>query len=173
MTASPPPDPRAGGHAARRSGRAGPSWWAITGLAVAVSFCIARAIPPWHPDGTWWGAFFTSAGFGGSLAVIGAGVASCVALHNSSRDRVQKRAADDLARWWDRFAWACEKTVSDDGHAPAMGLAVLRNLIGADWTSMGDDEMTVGIVNMMTDTTAAERPADTTAPEPAPAREEE
>lgn len=137
-------------------------WWLVSALAVAVSFGFARSVPPWHPD-------FTSAGFGGSLAVIGAGAASCVALHNSSRDREQKRAADDLARWWDRFAWACEKTVSDDDHAPAMGLAALRNPIGAGWTSMGDDEMTVGIVNMMTATTAAGRSNAAPAPAPAPA----
>jgi hypothetical protein len=131
VTGSPQPCQRPCPHTARPRCRPAPAWWLVTGIAVIVVFCLARTVPPWHPDGTWWGAFLTSAGFGGSLAVIGAGAASCVALHNSSRDREQKRSADDLALWWDRFAWACEKTVSDDDHAPAMGLAVLRNLIGA------------------------------------------
>ena len=81
--------------------------------------------------------------------MIGAGAASSVALHNSSRDREQKRGADDLARWWDRFAWACEKTVSEDENESGMGIIVLTSLIGARWTRMEDADMTVGVLNMI------------------------
>jgi hypothetical protein len=132
-----------------------------TGLAVIASFCSARVIPPWHPDGTWWGAFLTSAGFGGSLAVLGAVAAACVALHNSTHDREQKREADELARWWDRFAWACDRAVSDEESVARTGIAVLTGLLDAEWTRMGDDDMTVQIVNLITSAAASDGPTPT------------
>lgn len=153
--------PAARDDAAPTACRTGPAWWVATGLSVVASFCTARAIPPWHPDATWWGAFLTSAGFGGSLAVIGAGAAAGVALHNSTRDREQKRGADELARWWDRFAWACDRAVSEEESVSRTGMAVLTGLIDAGWTRMGDDDMTVTIINLITDVGASDGSAGT------------
>lgn len=132
-------------------------WWIFTGSLVA-TFVVARAIPPFYPDGTWWGTFFTSAGFGGSLAVIGAGVASYIAFHNSRSDREQKRQADDLARWWDRFAWACEKAVSTAPGESEMGLSVLETLIDAPWARDEDNEMLISVINAITQAISAPAP---------------
>lgn len=96
-----------------------------------------------------------------SLAVIGAGAAAGVALHNSTRDREQKRGADELARWWDRFAWACDRAVSEDESVSRTGMAVLTGLIDAEWTRMGDDDMTVTIINLITDVGASDGSAGT------------
>jgi|GEM_PF-1079172 len=124
-------------------------WWFVSVVAVVVTFFAARAIPPWYPIGTWWGAFFTSAGFGGSLAVVGAGTAAFIAYHNSQKDREQKRVADEMARWWDRFAWACEQAVSTKPGESEMGLVVLESLIDSALTSNDDIEMTVGVLNVI------------------------
>ena len=121
-------------------------WWLISVAAIVGTFFLARAIPPWHPIGTWWGDFLTSAGFGGSLAVLGAGTAAYIAYHNSRQDREQKRDADDLARWWDRFAWACEKAVSTEAGDSEMGLTVLDTLLDAEWTRDEDLDMTLAVI---------------------------
>ncbi|AZZ49952.1 hypothetical protein [Rathayibacter rathayi] len=122
-----------------------------------IAFAVARFIPPLYADGTWWGTFFTSAGFGGSLAVLGAGIASYIAYHNSSRDREQKHEADDLARWWDRFAWACEKAVSTKRGESEMGLSVLATLIDAPWARDEDNEMAINVVNVITEAMAPKK----------------
>lgn len=124
-------------------------WWVASVAAVVLTFVVARAIPPWHPIGTWWGTFFTSAGFGGSLAVVGAGTAAVIALHNSRKDREQKQTADEMARWWDRFAWACEQAISKEKGESEMGVGVLRNLIKSPLTRNADLEMVVDILNVV------------------------
>lgn len=115
---------------------------------------MARFIPLLHGDGTWWRTFFTSAGFGGSLAVVGAGIASSIAFHNSSSDRAQKHEADDLARWWDRFAWACEKAVSTKRGESEMGLSVLATLVDAPWARDEDNEMAIAVFNVLNEAMA-------------------
>lgn len=140
-------------------------WWIFAGSLVA-TFVVARAIPPFYSDGTWWGTFFTSAGFGGSLAVIGAGVASYIAFHNSRSDREQKRQADDLARWWDRFAWACEKAVSTAPGESEMGLSVLTTLIDAPWARDEDNEMLISVINAITQALTAPAPPSITSTPP-------
>lgn len=134
---------------ARLPRRLSARWWWLFTAAIVLAFVVARAIPPFYPDGTWWGTFFTSAGFGGSLAVVGAGVASFIAFHNSRSDREQKRDSDELARWWDRFAWACEKAVSELPGESVMGLTVLTTLIDAPWARDEDSEMAISVSNVI------------------------
>ncbi len=146
-------------------------WWLITAAAVVVTFIVARAIPPWHPDGTWWGKFFTSAGFGGTLAVVGASIAAYIAYHNSQEDRVQSRElsrqdrdhsrelarqeraqsleAIERARWWDRLSWACEKAVSKKPGESEMALTVIRSLLDAQWVKDEDWQTTLGVMNVI------------------------
>lgn len=131
----------------------GARWW-VPLLAALAAFITARLIPPLYADGTWWGTFFTSAGFGGSLAVVGAGIASYIAFHNSQSDREQKHEADDLARWWDRFAWACEKAVSTTPGESEMGLSVLKTLIDAPWARDEDNEMAIDVFNAINEAMA-------------------
>jgi hypothetical protein len=117
----------------------------------------ARLLPPSAPDASWWGTFFTSAGFGGSLAVVGAGIASSIAFHNSQSDREQRHEADDLARWWGRFAWACEKAVSTKRGESEMGLSVLTTLIDAPWARDEDNGMAIDVFNVINEAMAPEQ----------------
>lgn len=133
----------------------------MTLIAVVGTFIVARAIPPFYPDGTWWGTFFTSAGFGGSLAVIGAGIASYIAYHNSREDRKQSRDAMDLARWWDRFAWACEKAVSKNPAESVMALSVATALLDAPWAREEDNLMAIGVFNEIAESMLGPEPAST------------
>lgn len=147
-------------HSPASAPRPSRGWWLVTLVAVVGTFIVARAIPPFYPDGAWWGTFFTSAGFGGSLAVIGAGVASYIAYHNSREDRKQARDAMDLARWWDRFAWACEKAASKKPSDAVMGLSVVTALLDAPWAREEDNVMAINVFNEIV--------ASTLGPEPAP-----
>lgn len=135
---------------ARRKRLPAPCWLFAT-LGLTVGVIVGRIIPPPYPDGQWWGAFLTSAGFGGSLAVVGASVAAAIAFHNSRSDRSQKRDADDLAQWWGRFTWACEKAVSTKRGESEMGLSVLTALIDAPWAREEDNEMAIGVANVIND----------------------
>lgn len=73
---------------------------------------VGRCIPPLYPDGQWWGTFLTSAGFGGSLAVVAALTAARLAWLTAQADRRERRLAVDRSQWWERFSGACEKAVS-------------------------------------------------------------
>jgi len=124
-------------------------WWVFALVFIALGLVVGRLIPPPYPDGQWWSAFVVSAGFGGSLAVIGGGLAAWIAFHNSRRDRDQKQFADDRAQWWVRFAWACEKAVSTRPGESEMGLSVLQALIDAPWAMDEDNEMAIGVANVI------------------------
>jgi hypothetical protein len=124
-------------------------WWLAAVAFLALGSVVGRLIPPPYPDGHWWGTFVTSAGFGGSLAVIGAGAAAWIAFHNSRRDRDQKQVAEDRTQWWVRFAWACEKAVSTKPGESEMGLSVLQALIDAPWARDEDNEMAIGVANVI------------------------
>ena len=132
-----------------RQPRLPPKWWLFVLAGLVSGIIVGRIIPPPYPDGQWWGTFLTSAGFGGSLAVVGATVAALVALHNSRKDRTQKQAASDLAQWWDRFTWACEKAVSTTPGESEMGLSVLTALIDTPWARDEDNEMALGVANVI------------------------
>lgn len=73
-------------------------WWLFVAIGLVVGGIGGFVIPPPYPDGQWWGAFLTSAGFGGSLAVVGAGIAATIAFYNSRSDRQQKQDADALSQ---------------------------------------------------------------------------
>jgi hypothetical protein len=125
-----------------------PTWWWLFGLiGLGVGVVLGRAIPPPYADGAWWATFATSAGFGGSLAVLGALVAASIAYLNSRNDRRQKKEADDLEQWWGRFSWACERAVSTTPGESELGLEVLNSLIDAPWTRDEDNEMVLEVAN--------------------------
>lgn len=126
-------------------------WWLFAALGLIVGVIGGLLIPPPYPDEQWWGTFLTSAGFGGSLAVVGAGIAAAIAFHNSRSDRQQKQDADALVQWWGRFTWACEKAVSTKRGESEMGLSVLKALIDAPWARDEDNEMAIGVANVIND----------------------
>lgn len=126
-------------------------WWLFATIGAVAGVIVGLIIPPPYPDGQWWGTFLTSAGFGGSLAVIGASIAAAIAFYNSRSDRRQKQDADALAQWWGRFTWACEKAVSTKGGESEMGLSVLTALIDAPWARDEDNEMAIGVANVIND----------------------
>lgn len=145
MTDTPPPAPVA----PRR--RLPALWWLLATIGAVAGVIVGLIIPPPYPDGQWWGTFLTSAGFGGSLAVIGASIAAAIAFYNSRSDRRQKQDADALAQWWGRFTWACEKAVSTKRGESEMGLSVLTALIDAAWARDEDNEMAIGVANVIND----------------------
>jgi len=145
MTDTPPP-----ARAAPRR-RLPALWWLFATIGAVAGVIAGLIIPPPYPDGQWWGTFLTSAGFGGSLAVIGAGIAAAIAFYNSRSDRRQKQDADALAQWWGRFTWACEKAVSTKRGESEMGLSVLTALIDAPWARDEDNEMAIGVANVIND----------------------
>lgn len=126
-----------------------PPWWLLVGVGCVIGVVVGLVIPPPYPDGQWWGRFLTSAGFGGSLAVLGASIAALIAWHNSRSDRRQSQDADDRAQWWVRFTWACEKAVSTKRGESEMGLSVLTALIDAPWAREEDNEMAIGVANVI------------------------
>lgn len=145
MTDTPPPAPAA----PRRLLPA--LWWMFATIGAVAGVIVGLIIPLPYPDGQWWGTFLTSAGFGGSLAVIGASIAAAIAFYNSRSDRRQKQDADALAQWWGRFTWACEKAVSTKRGESEMGLSVLTALIDAPWARDEDNEMAIGVANVIND----------------------
>jgi len=130
---------------------------AVIAGALVLGMILGRAVPPPYPDGQWWGTFLTSAGFGGSVAFIGATIAAVIALHNSRSDRRQKQEAEELTQWWGRFTWACEKAVSKEPGESEMGLSVLSALIDAPWARDEDNEMAIGVANVIADAINATR----------------
>ncbi len=83
--------------------------------------------------------------------MVGASIAAVIAFHNSRSDRRQKQDADALAQWWGRFTWACEKAVSTKRGESEMGLSVLTALIDAPWARDEDNEMAIGVANVIND----------------------
>lgn len=130
-------------------------WWLWTAVGLVLGVIVGLLIPPPYPDGQWWGKFLTSAGFGGSLAVVGAGIAAAIAFHNSRSDRQQKQDADALNQWWSRFTWACEKAVSTKRGEAEMGISVLTALLDAKWARDEDNEMAIGVANVINDAMTA------------------
>lgn len=126
-------------------------WWLFAAIGAVAGVAIGRIIPPPYADGQGWFTFLTSAGFGGSLAVVGASIAAGIAFYNSRSDRKQKQDADALAQWWGRFTWACEKAVSTKRGESEMGLSVLAALIDAPWARDEDNEMAIGVANVIND----------------------
>lgn len=69
---------------------------------------------PAHPElfgSEFWDRFFTSAGFGGAMAVVAAMIAAMIAViqfrHAKSKDRD--------TRWWETLTWVYDRTVVEDG----------------------------------------------------------
>ena len=81
-------------------------------------------------------------------AVIGgffAMLAAVLAAVNAHQSRKWVRRE----QYWTRFSWACEKSVSQVPGESEMGLAVLEALLNAPWTKDEDNEMALGVINVI------------------------
>jgi hypothetical protein len=116
-------------------------------------------------DDPFWRAFFTSAGFGGAMALGAAGVAFGAAAHSSHRtaenaskdrdqrndaagqDREQRDMADMRAQWWDRFTWATERAL--DEKTRDVGVVSMIGLVGHPWASTEDTEIAEAVADAL------------------------
>jgi hypothetical protein len=139
--------------------RSRPPWsrrrWLVTILCTgAVSAILGRVLPPFEIDGTWWGTFFTSAGFGGAAAVGAATIALSAAVYTSNRaannaaqDRDQRALAEQRSQWWDRFIWATERAVNPA--TSIVGVKVLSTLAGPDIATLEDAKIAIEVTEVI------------------------
>lgn len=135
MTTDPPPSV---GRASRRQG----PWRAVVLVVVALlAGAIIRGLfPPFVLDDSFWRSFFTSAGFGGSAAVLAALIAYLAARQAANTARVQAEAdrevterRDRKAQWWLRAEWALNQVASGNTARAEIGQKVLEALAGSEW----------------------------------------
>lgn len=88
-------------------------------------------------------------------AVIG-GIFAFAAAVLAAVNAYQSRQWVRREQYWTRFSWACEKSVSQVPGESEMGLAVLDALLDAPWTKDEDNEMALGVINVI----VAYEPAD-------------
>ncbi|MFD6636112.1 hypothetical protein ACFWDN_09845 [Micromonospora chalcea] len=74
-----------------------------------------------------WERFFTSAGFGGVMAVVAAIIAGTIAMIQIKHARKQHRDA----RWWDTLTWVYDRTVVEDGKKAALPHGVTIAMLAA------------------------------------------
>lgn len=74
-----------------------------------------------------WERFFTSAGFGGVMAVVAAIIAGSIAIIQIRHARRQHRDA----RWWDTLTWVYDRTVVEDGKKAALPHGVTIAMLAA------------------------------------------
>jgi hypothetical protein len=84
-----------------------------------------------------WGGFLMSPGFGGTAAVIAAGVAYLGVVRNVRAHREANRKQ----QWWERARWALDLTVSDDSSTRAVGFSVLDALARSEWAGEHEAEV--------------------------------
>lgn len=82
-----------------------------------------------------WGQWFTSAGFGGTAAVI----AALLALIGVRRAAAVQRENARKDQWWDRLKWAVDLILSGDESSANVGLAALAAIAQAQ--GFDDDEL--------------------------------
>lgn len=80
-----------------------------------------------HFGPEFWERFFTSAGFGGVMAVVAALVAGGIAL---AQFRHAKRQQYD-ERWWGTLTWVYDRTVVEEGKKPALPQRVTLAMLSA------------------------------------------
>jgi hypothetical protein len=117
------------------------SWlWSLALVAAAiVGAIVGRLFPPFELDEGFWRTFLTSAGFGGSMAVVAATIAYLAARHSakSSRmqateDREQRKISDRKEQWWARAEWALNQVSSETGDTE-LGYRMLNALGQSEW----------------------------------------
>ncbi len=137
---------------------------------------LGRLFPPFVLDDGFWRAFFTSAGFGGVMALAAAGVAFGAAAYSSHRagqnaskdreqrdeaadqdrqqrdqaadqDRQQRERADHRAQWWDRFTWATERAL--DEKTRDVGVVSMIGLVGHPWASQEDTDIAIAVADAL------------------------
>jgi hypothetical protein len=137
---------------------------------------LGRLFPPFVLDNDFWRAFFTSAGFGGVMALAAAGVAFGAAAYSSHRagqnalrdreqrdqaaeqdreqrdqaaeqDRQQREKADLRAQWWDRFTWATERAL--DPKTRDVGVVSMIGLVGHPWAGQEDTDIAFAVADAL------------------------
>lgn len=145
-------------------------------IGLCVGAIVGRLFPPFVLDDEFWRAFFTSAGFGGVLALVAAGVAFGAAAYSSHRtaknvaedreqreraanndrtqreraadeDRRQREAADQRSQWWDRFTWATERAL--DEKTRDAGVASMIGLVGHPWAGPEDTDIAITVADVL------------------------
>lgn len=98
---------------------------------------MGRMFPPFVLDDSFWRTFFTSAGFGGVMAVIAATIAYLAARHSAksartqaTADRDQRNLSDRKEQWWARAEWALNQVASGDAE---LGYRMLDALGQSEW----------------------------------------
>lgn len=81
-------------------------------------------------------------------AVIG-GIFAFAAAVLAAVNAYQSRQWVRREQYWTRFSWACEKSVSQVPGESEMGLAVLAALLDAPWTKDEENEMALGVINVI------------------------
>lgn len=74
-----------------------------------------------------WGEWLTSAGFGGTAAVV----AALLALVGARRSAAVQRENARKDQWWDRLKWAVDLILSGDEPSANVGLAALAAITQA------------------------------------------
>lgn len=136
---------------------------ATAGLGIGA--VVGRLFPPFVLDDTFWRAFFTSAGFGGVMALCAALVAFGAAAYSVHRtgenatkdrkqrnldaeqDRLQREMADQRAQWWDRFTWATERALDRDTRD--VGVVSMIGLVGHPWASSEDTDIAIAVADAL------------------------
>lgn len=88
----------------------------------------------------------------GGAAILSA-VLSAIAAHGSGRWTQREQ-------WWQRFAWACERSTNPDPGQSEVGISVLTALISVPWASDDDSEMAVAVGNAIVTRVRATRSGD-------------
>lgn len=142
-----------------------PGLLVVATVGVAAGAVLGRLFPPFVLDDAFWRAFFTSAGFGGVMALCAAAVAFGAAAYSSHRsaenaskdreqrnqaaeqDRQQREMADYRAQWWDRFTWATERALDDETRD--VGLVSMIGLVGHPWASREDTDIAIAVADAL------------------------
>jgi hypothetical protein len=93
---------------------------------------------PGPVDATWSLAEWSrSAGFGGSAAIVAAGIAYRAARANARR----QHWVDRKVQWWARAQWALDRVLSDDRRTQVIGLDMLAALGHSEWAGEHEEEL--------------------------------
>lgn len=116
--------------------RQGFGWWSLV-VAAAIGCIIGRLFPPFVMDDPFWRSFFTSAGFGGVMAVLAAAIAYTAARHSAksardqaAEDRNQRKISDRKEQWWARAEWALNQVANGNQE---LGYRMLNALGESEW----------------------------------------
>ncbi|MDO5634796.1 MAG: hypothetical protein Q4G34_08000 [Micrococcus sp.] len=124
-------------------------WIVAVGFAVVAGAVMATLIPPLVWDEAFRLRFLTSAGFGGIMAVMAAGIAfgaawlSATAAGRQARaDREERRRATLKDQWWERAQWAMDQVVAGDRQ---VGFEVLAALADSEWADQHEGDLIAAV----------------------------